>query len=71
MHASLTESGPVCEAQRLNVSCDHLEVKRERGGRRRRRFGFEPIRVRENIKPGNRKSNTLKKETSNDLPLKL
>ncbi len=29
MHVSLTESGPVCEAQRLNVSCDHLEVKGE------------------------------------------
>lgn len=39
MHVSLTESSPVCGVQRLNVSCDHLEVKG------REAAGFEPITV--------------------------
>lgn len=39
MHVSLTESSPVCGVQRLNVSCDHLEVKR------REAAGFEEMRA--------------------------
>lgn len=36
-------SSPVCGVQKLNVSCDHPEVKREDGGWRWKCFGFELI----------------------------
>lgn len=36
-------SSPVCGVQKLNVSCDHPEVRREDGGWRWKCFGFELI----------------------------